>query len=70
MGVPAAGAMQEEHWVKPSPAWSAVRIADAFPNLLASYGFGTVSITNATHLSFTFSPVEGNATDSFSIIKD
>eukprot|EP00041_Stephanoeca_diplocostata_P036636 m.1345107 g.1345107 ORF g.1345107 m.1345107 type:complete len:540 (+) comp24904_c0_seq8:227-1846(+) len=68
--VGAAGAMQEEHWVKPSPAWSAVRIADAFPNLLESYGFGTVSIANATHLSFTFTPVEGNTTDSFSIIKD
>lgn len=60
-----AGAMQEELFETPQPEWSAFRAA----NKKVAYGFGKFSAYNATHLSYNFSTIEGNVTDTFWIVK-
>jgi hypothetical protein len=60
-----AGAMQVDQWTSPLPAWSAARGADA----LSSYGYGQLTLTNATHLHFQFKAIDGSSGDEFWIVK-
>jgi len=61
-----AGALQEEKWAWPAPAWSAVRLANGHNNVTGSggplhyestYGFGRLHAPNATHLRYMFEPL-------------
>ena len=61
-----AGALQEEGWVWPPPAWSAARLANGADNVtgaggiahyLSTYGFGRLHAANRTHLRYSFEPV-------------
>jgi hypothetical protein len=68
-----AGALQEEHWVKPPPEWSAARFANGdghIVNYTDSFGFGRVDFYNGTHMRFAFRPLTGVLADEFWIVKD
>eukprot|EP00038_Savillea_parva_P028381 m.64710 g.64710 ORF g.64710 m.64710 type:complete len:590 (+) comp8242_c0_seq1:66-1835(+) len=65
-----SGAMQEEEWIKPAPVWSAKHFSNTFGQpLINSYGYGRVNVYNATHMQFSFVPVEGDLSDVFWIVK-
>ena len=66
-----AGAMQAEHWVEPSPNWSATRFANGNGGKYTdTFGYGQLKTFNSTHLRFNFRPVSGNVKDAFWIVKD
>ena len=66
-----AGAMQAEHWVEPSPDWSATRFANGNGGKYTdTFGYGQLKTFNSTHLWFNFRPVSGNVKDTFWIVKD
>lgn len=60
-----AGALQDEVFLEPQPAWSAVRGADWF----SYFGYGQLTAHNATHLQALFAPADGPAGDQFWIVK-
>ena len=68
-----SGAMIEERWVKPPPSWSAFRFVfysfffffNCFFNYfyflffsIERYGYGQLTVYNATHIEFTFNQME------------
>jgi hypothetical protein len=58
----ASGAMQEESWLSPIPAWSAVHMQNV-------YGYGRMAITGGTSLNYTFIDTEGTLWDAFQIVR-
>lgn len=58
----ASGAMQEETFVTPTPAWSLVAIDGTF-------GFGRMVVNGSSTLSYEFVDIDGFVHDSFSIVK-
>ena len=62
------GAMQAEHWVEPSPNWSATRFANGNGGKYTdTFGYGQLKTFNSTHLRFNFRPVSGNVKDAFGL---
>ena len=59
----ASGAMQEETFVTPTPAWSLVAIA------ADTFGFGRMTVNGATSLFYEFVDIDGFVQDSFLITK-
>ena len=78
-----AGAGQAETWVRPPPAWSAMRLANGGDDVAktggprsyaSTFGFGRLAAFNATHLRYSFEPLapppDGRALrDDFWIVK-
>ena len=60
------GAAQEESWIEPVPAWSAVRAADTDD----SYGYIFVQTANSTHLHVTFRSISGAGNGTVAPIDD
>ena len=56
-----AGAIQEEKYVEPQPVWSAVRFQE--------YGFGIMTATDNSSLSFTFVDIYSEVLDTFAIVR-
>ena len=56
-----AGANQEEKYLEPQPAWSAVRFQE--------YGYGQMTVTGGASLAFDFVDIYGEVRDSFTIAR-
>jgi hypothetical protein len=57
--VGSAGGLQEDHWVVPSPPWSAFRVTATVDQPWDGYGYVMMTVDGATRLSFEFRPLRG-----------
>ena len=77
--VGSAGAAQDEKWVAPAPAWSAVALAGgrmrganaSTPGqYLDSFGYTRARAFNSTHMQLQFIPIRGELSDCFWITRE